>query len=777
MELFKLLGKIVVDNVTANDNIDETTEKAEESASKLSTAFSSVGSFAMGTAALIGSGLVAAATGIGALTKSAIEGYADYEQLVGGVETLFKDSADTVIQYSSEAYMTAGLSANTYMETVTGFSASLLQSLGGDTEAAANMSNMAITDMSDNANKMGSDIDSIISAYTGFSRGQFQLLDNLKLGYGGTQTEMERLLQDATAISGVEYDISSYSDMIEAIHVIQTEMGITGTTQKEASETISGSIGMMKAAWSNFLTGMADDSQNFNQLTENLVGSVTAVADNLVPRIAMTLPRIVQGLIALVNSLAGQIPTILQNLLPSLIEGASTLFQGILEVLPSILSILLESLPLVLETIMEIIIGVVQALPELISTLLDYLPTLILLVVNTILMNLPLLIQCVLDIVVAIINALPDIIIQLNEALPQIISMVVMALIQCTPMIIGAVIQMIASLVTQFPELFMSFIEIIPGLFVTLAEALENAFPEVFEWLSNAWDKITLLISTAFGVIVSLVDAAFQIITLPFRMIWENCKDTVYEVWDEITGWISEKWELISSTASTIFETIKTTISDTFTSISETISPIIETIETTISGVWENIKTTAETVWGEVKTAIETPITEAKDTISTIIDTIEGFFEDMDISFPDLALPHFSISPSGWVLSDLLEGTVPSLSISWYAKGGVMDGVTPFGVNGNNIMMGGEAGKEAIIPLENDTKGIELIAGKISQFMPQADTVVLQDKMNRMIDLLEQLTTRQVVLDSGAVVGQLAPAMNNALGEVYEASGRGGLSW
>lgn len=229
-------------------------------------------------AAAVGAAMVT----IGTLS---IKNFADYEQLVGGVDTLFKTSSQKLQKYAAEAYKTAGISANTYMENVTSFSASLLSSLAGDTEKAADVANMALTDMSDNSNKMGTSMESITMAYQGFAKQQYMLLDNLKLGYGGTKTEMERLLKDAQAISGVKYDISNLADVYNAIHVIQTELGITGTTAKEASTTITGSFKMAKAALDNLLVGIADPSQDIDVLVENFVSSVKTVIDNVMPRI------------------------------------------------------------------------------------------------------------------------------------------------------------------------------------------------------------------------------------------------------------------------------------------------------------------------------------------------------------------------------------------------------------------------------------------------------------------------------------------------------------
>lgn len=261
--------------------------KAAGAATKAMTAFGAAAS-----AALLGAGV------------ASIKAYANYEQLVGGVETLFKGDAGIVIKNADRAFSTAGMSANDYMETVTGFSASLLQGLKGDTKKAASYSDRALTDMSDNANKMGTDIESIKYAYQGFAKQNYTMLDNLKLGYGGTQEEMKRLIKDASKMKDVQKELGvtvdgssmSFSNIIDAISVVQTKMGITGTTAEEAATTIEGSINSMKAAWTNFLTGMADPDQNFDALVDNLVNSIITVGKNVIPRIQMMLPRLAAGL-------------------------------------------------------------------------------------------------------------------------------------------------------------------------------------------------------------------------------------------------------------------------------------------------------------------------------------------------------------------------------------------------------------------------------------------------------------------------------------------------
>ena len=336
MELFRLLGTIAIENKEANAALNETSMQGELTQTKLGKTFSKIGSAAAKVGKAVAAGVAVGGTAIVGIAKQAVESYANYEQLVGGVETLFKDSADTVMQYAQNAYKTAGLSANEYMETVTSFSASLLQSLGGDTAKAAKVADRAITDMSDNANKMGTSMEMIQNAYNGFAKQNFTMLDNLKLGYGGTKEEMERLLEDAEKLSGIEYDISSYADIVEAIHVVQTEMGITGTTAKEASSTIQGSAISMKSAWKNLLTGMADENQNLELLFTQFLDSVVVFGDNLIPRIQQLLPRVVETISKLVSSLAENLPAIIESLVPVVIKGAFDIMKALIKKFPDL---------------------------------------------------------------------------------------------------------------------------------------------------------------------------------------------------------------------------------------------------------------------------------------------------------------------------------------------------------------------------------------------------------------------------------------------------------
>lgn len=342
MEIFKIFGTLALNGQDKfNKDIDNATGKGASFASKLKSGLT--------TAAKVGGAAIAAVgTGMVWLAKQAIDSYGDYEQLVGGVDTLFKESSATVQGYAQTAYKTAGLSANEYMETVTSFSASLLQSLGNNTAAAAEMADLAITDMSDNANKMGTDMTAIQNAYNGFAKQNYTMLDNLKLGYGGTKEEMQRLIDDANALNAAqgrltEYSIDSYADIVSAIHDVQTEMGITGTTSLEASTTIQGSLASMKSAWKNLLTGIADPDQDLGMLINNMVDSAGIALDNLVPLIVNLLPRIATALGTLGKKLTKKLPGIIRTLLPALISGAIGLITGLVTEIPAILAALWDA--------------------------------------------------------------------------------------------------------------------------------------------------------------------------------------------------------------------------------------------------------------------------------------------------------------------------------------------------------------------------------------------------------------------------------------------------
>lgn len=350
--IFELFGSIVLDTSGAEKALAKVSKAGQKVGSVLGKGFKLAGQAALQMGKVIGAGVTAGTAAMGKLVSSAMSAYANYEQLEGGVQKLFGDDAQNlVMEYARNAYRTAGLCANEYMDTVTSFSASLISSLGKDTVAAAAYADLAITDMADNANTFGSSMEDIQNAYKGFSKGNYTMLDNLKLGYGGTQKEMERLLTDASKLSGVKYDISSFADIIAAIHEIQKDQGIFETTKNEAEKTISGSVNAAKAAWQNLLSGLADGNQDIDQLVGNLADSVMKAVNQIVPRLQTMAPRLVQAVQTLVSTLAPQLPGIINSILPGMVEAATTLITGLADVLPDLLGSIIDVLPNVVKQI------------------------------------------------------------------------------------------------------------------------------------------------------------------------------------------------------------------------------------------------------------------------------------------------------------------------------------------------------------------------------------------------------------------------------------------
>lgn len=436
-----------------NQELKETSS-AKHDFSGLKTGLASVGKIAANVAAGVATAVGAAAVAIGKVISDGIKSYAQYEQNIGGVETLFKESADKVVANAKKAYATAGVSANEYMAGVTSFSASLLQSLGNDTAKAADIADQAFRDMSDNANKFGTDMSSVQNAYQGFAKQQYQLLDNLKLGYGGTKTEMERLLKDAEKISGIKYDISNLADVYNAIHVIQTELGVTGTTAKEANETISGSAAAMKASWDNFLNGSGS--------VEDLSKTITTFLKNIVNAVKKLAPDIIKGLVSLFKELAPQLLKMITELYPIIIEGGQELIRGLIDwiandssdfvnmaitMLTNMYNFILENLPILLKAAIEIIAqlatGLAKAMPDLIPTIVDC----VILMVDTLLDNLDLLIDAAIELILALVEGIMRALPKLIEKAPEIVIKLVQAIIRNAPKLLEGAAELIGKLV------------------------------------------------------------------------------------------------------------------------------------------------------------------------------------------------------------------------------------------------------------------------------------------------------------------------------------------
>ena len=417
------------------------------------------------------------------LGKQSIQGFAEQQQLIGGVDTLFKESSAQVQRYANEAYKTAGLSANQYMETVTSFSASLLQSLGGDTKAAAEKADQAITDMSDNANKMGTDMQSIQNAYQGFAKANYTMLDNLKLGYGGTKEEMQRLLTDAEKLSGVKYDLSSYADIVDAIHVVQTEMGITGTTAAEAATTIEGSANAMKSAWSNLITGMSNENLDLGKLVQNVIDSVKSFADNLVPRLQIMLPRFVQGLTQLISSMIPYVAPALELLLPPLVEGLGGLVSGIVQALPAAVEAISAVIPMLVQQLTILLPQIVSAGISIIASLAEGIGD-----------NLPALIPAAVDAIITVAEGLVDHVDEIIIAAGSLIAGLTQGLIEAIPRLVYRLPEIIlaitSGLLKGMASIGMVGQQLVEGLFNGIANAASWLYEKIKGWAGDVLDWI-----------------------------------------------------------------------------------------------------------------------------------------------------------------------------------------------------------------------------------------------------------------------------------------------
>lgn len=472
-----------------------------------------------------------AATALAGLGTASVSSYADLEQNVGGIETLFKGSADKVIKNAENAYKTAGMSANQYMETVTGFSASLLQSLGGDTDKAADVADMALTDMADNANKMGTSMESIQYAYQGFAKQNYTMLDNLKLGYGGTKEEMERLLSDAQKITGVKYDISNLNDVYQAIHVIQGQLGITGTTAKEAASTISGSVSSMKSAFDNFLNG----SGTMDQLVET---GITAI-QNIVNAVGQLLPQLMQSL---------------SDATPQIIAGINQIF-------PQILNLIVTNAPTLLSTIGQVLMALVQSLltymPQLLTVAMQLIQSFITGLITMLPQIIQMGIQLITQLIVGIAQMLPQLIPQAVNAIITIVN----GLLDNIDMLVDAAIQLILGLADGLINALPLLIEKAPEIIMKLATALIQNLPKILQVGVQLIGKLIEGVGSVIGKLGQMAGNIIQTIwnglqSLPGKML-EVGKNLIQGIWNGITNALGWLWGKISGFCGQIVDKIK----------------------------------------------------------------------------------------------------------------------------------------------------------------------------------------------------------------------------
>ena len=655
------------------DAIDELGEEAEESGKsvlKLGDLIKAnlISDAIKGGLSALASGMKQVGSALVGVGKQAIDSYAQYEQLVGGVDTLFKESSSKVQAYADVAYKTAGLSANQYMETVTSFSASLLQSLNGDTAKSAEIANMAIIDMSDNANKMGTSMDMIQNAYQGFAKQNWTMLDNLKLGYGGTAREMARLVNESGVLGDKLIDLDDkqnlnanlqevgYAKIIEAVHKVQQEMGITGTTSLEASETISGSVSSMKSAWQNLLTGIADDNADFDELVDNFVESLVGkngeggALSNLLPRIETALNGVVKLVVSLSKDLLPQIMPIavdlIKNLvtsisenLPALLDSANmilgTLIDGIISLLPDLLDIGIKM-------IVSLVQGIADGLPEFMPVIIDTIG----LIVGALMDNLDLIISVGIELIIAlakgIITALPLLI----EKIPVIIEKLVLSLADLlSPVIewcgsafaeVGKFFEDIGTSIGEFfTNAWTSVTDFFTDIFTSIGEFFTNMFTSIGEFFTNAWDSIQKFLDNpiyyigyAIGTISRIV-VDFFTVTIP--KWWNNMLESVTNFFTKLgesiktffTKTIPDTWDKFKKNIAEFGKKLIASIKEFFT--------------VKIPNAWDSLKTKLKNLIDDVVGKIKTFFTETipnawasfKKKVSKAVSGFGDFFKDL----------------------------------------------------------------------------------------------------------------------------------------------------
>lgn len=504
----------------------------------------------------------AASAGIGAIVKSSASAYADYEQNIGGVETLFKDNADTIVKYASEAYKTAGISANDYMQNVTSFSASLLQGLGGDTAQAAEIANEAMVDMSDNANKFGTDISSIQNAYQGFAKQNYTMLDNLKLGYGGTQAEMARLINDSGVLGdSIKVDEKtvnsvSFDKMIEAIHKVQTDLDITGTTSKEAATTVSGSLGSVKAAWANLMAGMGDKNADLKNLIKEMVSTVKTFAKNILPVIKQALSGVTTLISELAPDIAAELPQLVSDLLPQLIEAGTQIFQALVKGISNNIGTITQAAISAITTIATALIQntgpLVQALATIITTIAQALPIILPDLINAIVEQIPTVIQAVIDCMPAIIDGTIQIVTAIAEALVDNIDLIIDGAVQ----IIDALAMSLSDSDTA-AKLTQSALEIIGTLTMELLKNL----PDILA------DGILIAVELIKGIAQGMVD------------YFAPVSDALSDMLIDLTDWFSRKWNDFKEWGSDMIQAFIDGIKEKWQSLKDTVCDVASSVK------------------------------------------------------------------------------------------------------------------------------------------------------------------------------------------------------
>ena len=561
----------------------------------------------LGIAAKAGVAAVAAVgTATVAIGKTALDAYSNYEQLVGGIDTLFKASSGKMQQYAANAYQTAGVSANRYMEISTSFAAALISSLGGNTEAAADMANTAITDMSDNANKMGTSLETVQEAYMSLSRGNYEMLDSLKLGYGGTKSELERLLSDAEKFSAAQgkvrdFSVDSYSDIVEAIHIVQDEMGITGTTAEETATTIEGSVNMAKAAWDNWLAGLGNEDADMEGLTDQLVQSVVIAGENIIPRVGQIMTTLGQTVADYAPGVGLYLRNALISVLPEAVQGPMRdAFAGVDKVVGKLESVFNDNL----KPAADAADSVFSAISSGVKTFGDAVNDLVLPAIDQ-------LSPAFNDFFGAIQTAQP-----LLEFIANIIGVGLAAAISTAIKLFAAITEVAAFVITGFAQLYEDISGFVTGVVNFFTVDLPNAINTLVRWFAQLPGNIAAFLSTVITNVVAWVaNMASNAVSAGSRFISGiagflsalpgNIASWLSGVISTVVGWVSQ----FASNAASAASQFASNLIDGLTSIPGKVTSIGSNI---IQGMVKGVTSAAGRLIDSVKGAVDDAINAAK---------------------------------------------------------------------------------------------------------------------------------------------------------------------
>ena len=529
MDLFDLVAKITLDSKEYESGI----RQANDGATSWGNSFKKAGAVAV---AAIGAATVA----VSALTKTAVQSYAEYEQLAGGVKKLYGDASDELMRYAEQGYKTSGMSANKYMELATSFSAALINSLDGDTSKAAKQTDVAMRAIADNFNTFGGDITNVQNAFQGFAKQNYTMLDNLKLGYGGTKSEMERLIADANEYAKTigmagNLSINSFSDIVTAIDLVQQKQGIAGTTAKEAATTIEGSLNMTRAAWENLVAGFANPDADIGKLMDNLVVAIVGdkkgegLLNQIIPAVERALDGIGQLIERAAPILAEHFPKLVSATLPRLISAATTLVSGLVNALPTIIQVLVAQMPVIVQSLVT---ALVQALP----LLAEAAPKLVLTLADGISQSLPTLIPAMVEAILTMVDALLKNVDKLIEAAVLLIGGLAKGLIKALPIIVKRAPKIISTLVSALLKGAGMMLSTGASLIKDFASGLWNSFKSipsnVKEWVKSIPDAILNGIGSLYNIGVDIINGLWDGIWAAFDDLWDWLADAASSIPD-----------------------------------------------------------------------------------------------------------------------------------------------------------------------------------------------------------------------------------------------------